>query len=58
MNGFAFYGGLDHDIGPHGGLILTYGVGLLTNEPPGAGVEDPRFSVKVMFGVNYRFGLQ
>jgi hypothetical protein len=56
VNGFGFYGGLDHDIGPHGGLILTYGIGLVTNEPPGAGVEDPRFSVKVMFGVNYRFG--
>ncbi len=56
VNGFGFYGSLDHDIGPIGGLILTYGVGLVTNEPPGAGVEDPRFSVKVMFGLNYRFG--
>ncbi len=56
VNGFGFYGSLDHDIGPPGGLILTYGVGLVTNEPPGAGVEDPRFSVKVMFGANYRLG--
>jgi opacity protein-like surface antigen len=56
VNGFGFYASLDHDIGPIGGLILTYGIGLVTNEPPGAGVEDPRFSVKVMFGLNYRFG--
>jgi len=56
VNGFGFYAGLDHDVGPVGGLILTYGVGLLTNEPPGYGIEDPRFSVKVMFGANYRFG--
>jgi hypothetical protein len=56
VNGFAFYGGLDHDIGPVGGLILTYGVGLLTNEVPPAGVPDPRVAVKVMLGINYRFG--
>lgn len=55
VNGFAFYAGLDHDIGPLGGLVLTYGAGVLTNEPPGFGVEDPQASFKVMFGVNYRF---
>lgn len=56
VNGFAFYAGLDHDIGPIGGLILTYGVGLLTNEVPPPGVEDPRFSVRALLGINYRFG--
>jgi hypothetical protein len=56
VKGFAFYGGLDHDIGPVGGLILTYGVGVLTNEVPPPGVPDPRVSIKVLFGVNYRFG--
>jgi hypothetical protein len=57
VNGFGFYASVDHNLfNPPGGLILTYGVGLITNEPPGPGVEDPRFSVKVMFGVNYRLG--
>ena len=55
VNGFAFYAGLDHDIGPRGGLILSYGAGVLTNEYPGWGIKDPRFSFKVMFGINYRF---
>jgi len=56
VNGFAFYAGLDHDIGPVGGVILTYGIGVLTNEVPPPGVEDPRFSVRALFGINYRFG--
>lgn len=55
VNGFGFYASVDHNLfDPPDGLILTYGVGLITNEPPGPGAEDPRFSVKVMFGVNYR----
>jgi hypothetical protein len=56
VNGFGFYASLDHDIGPIGGLILTYGIGVLTNEPPGLGAPDPQVFVRVMFGINYRFG--
>jgi hypothetical protein len=56
VNGFGFYASLDHDIGPLGGLILTYGIGLLTNDVPPAGAPDPQYFVRVMFGVNYRFG--
>jgi hypothetical protein len=55
VNGFGFYGSLDHDIGPIGGLILTYGIGLLTNDVPPAGAPDPQYFVRVMFGINYRF---
>ena len=56
VNGFAFYASLDHDIGPIGGLILTYGIGVLTNEVPPAGAPDPQVFIRVMFGLNYRFG--
>ena len=56
VNGFGFYASLDHDIGPIGGLILTYGIGLLTNDVPPAGAPDPQYFVRAMFGGNYRFG--
>ena len=56
LKGVAFYGGLDHDIGPPGGLTLTYGIGGFTHEALPPNVTDSGANVGALFGINYRFG--
>jgi hypothetical protein len=65
VNGFAFYAGLDHDVGQPGRYFMTYGIGVVTHgalpqevearvgsgHPPNNGILD-----FVLVGLGYRFG--
>jgi hypothetical protein len=63
LRGFAFYAGVDHDVGEPGDFFLTYGIGYITHEDFPASVKNvvgdmPSLGtpIKLLFAFGYRFG--